>query len=73
MVYALEIVIRNMREEMKVQGRAEGKVEGKAEGRAEGERNAKIEVAKKLFAIDMDIKQISYITGFIEDEIRRLG
>ena len=85
MVYALEIAIRNMREEMKMQGKTEGlqegvekgkmegRAEGRAEGRVEGERNAKIEVVKKMFAMGKDIKEISYITGLTDDEIRRLA
>ncbi|NSW92963.1 MAG: hypothetical protein HPY74_20370 [Firmicutes bacterium] len=56
MVYALEIAIRNMREEMKMQGKMEGRAEGLQEGIEKGRAETKIEVAKNLLGMGMDIR-----------------
>ncbi|MCQ2973617.1 MAG: hypothetical protein MJ211_02255 [Bacteroidales bacterium] len=63
--------------------RAEGKVEGKLEGIAEGlekgrnEERAKVyqeklEMAKKMKAMNMTIEQISIVTGLSIDEIKKI-
>ncbi len=42
------------------------------EGRTEGERMQKIEIAKKLLAKNIEIKEIAEITGLSEEEIEKI-
>lgn len=45
------------------EGRAKGLDEGRAEGRTEGTQSEKVETAKRLLAIGMDINTIAIATG----------
>jgi predicted transposase/invertase (TIGR01784 family) len=49
-----------------------GRDEGRAEGLAAGQHLAKIEMAKKLMALEMDIKQIELITGLSSNELNTI-
>lgn len=61
------------RAEGRVEGRAEGRVEGLAEGRAEGKQEATLEHAKKMLEKNIDINDISDITGLSIDEINSIN
>lgn len=50
-------------------GKLEGLLEGRLEGRLEGERKAKIETAKSLKALGVDVKTIADATGLSIDEV----
>ena len=56
------------REEGLAEGRAEGMEKGLAEGRAEG----KIEMAKNLKSLGVDVKTIMQASGLAEDQIEQL-
>ena len=58
--------------EGKEQGLKEGKQQGLKEGKQQGLKEGKIEIAKKLLSKNIDIKEISNITGLPIDEIERL-
>ncbi len=45
---------------------------GREEGREEGREQEKIQTAKKLLAMGMDIKQIAIITELTEGQIEKL-
>lgn len=49
-----------------------GREEGRQEGRQEGREQEKIQTAKKLLAMGMDIKQIVVITELTEEQIEKL-
>lgn len=53
----------------RAQGLAEGRAEGKAEGVAEGKRQEKIETAKRLLALGVDVATVAKATGLTESEI----
>ena len=57
----------------KEQGLAEGKEQGLAEGKeqglAEGEKKAKMEIARNLLKVGVDVKTVSLSTGLSEEEI----
>lgn len=54
--------------EGKIKGKQEGIIEGKAEGKVEG----KIEVVKNALQLNMDIEQISQLTGLSVNEIKKI-
>ncbi len=60
MVYNMEIAIRDKMKEMELKGKQEGKLE------------TILKVVKKLFAMGMDIEQISVITEMPIDELQEL-
>ena len=43
-----------------------------ADGEKRGEENKKIEIAKKMLEANMDIKQISELTGLTLEEVEKL-
>lgn len=55
--------------EGRAEGKAEGRAEGKAEGVAEGKRQEKIETAKRLLALGVDVATVAKATGLTESEI----
>ena len=55
----------------KREGRWEGLAEGRAEGRAEGLAEGKIEVAKKLKSLGVDVKTIMQASGLTEEQIEQ--
>ena len=50
----------------------EGIEKGKAEGKAEGIKENKIEIARNMLNMNMDIKDISKATGLTKEEIASL-
>lgn len=54
------------------EGRVEGRAEGLAEGRAEGITEAKIQIARNMRSMDLDIKLIAEATGLSIEEIEKL-
>ena len=68
-----DIAIKNRAlEEGRAEGRMAGMAEGRIAGRTEGERMQKIEIAKKLLAKKIEIKEIAEITGLSEEEIKKI-
>ena len=59
-------------EEGRAEGRAEGREEGRAEGRVEGAYQAKLDTARNLLALNMEIELISTATGLPLAEIEKL-
>jgi len=53
-------------------GLAIGEAKGRAEGRAEGIRNEKLENARKMKQLGIDISTISQVTGLSVEEIEAL-
>ena len=64
--------LRVAREEGEARGRAEGKIVGEARGTAKGIKRGKMQVAKKLLAMKMPVKEIAEITGLSVKEIEQL-
>ena len=60
------------RKEAIAEGLAEGRVEGRVEGRAEGIIEAKIQIARNMRSMDLDIKMIAEATGLAIEEIEKL-
>ncbi|TBL75722.1 Rpn family recombination-promoting nuclease/putative transposase [Paenibacillus thalictri] len=58
--------------EGRAEGLKEGKIEGRAEGLIEGKVAAKIEMARELLSLGIDIAAIAKASGLTEDEIRNL-
>ena len=56
---------------MKV-GRQEGLKVGRQEGLKVGRQEEKIEIAKKMISVGIEIRTIKTITGLSEEEIRAL-
>ena len=54
------------------EGRAEGLAEGRAEGLAAGITEAKIQIARNMRSMDLDIKMIAEATGLAIEEIEKL-
>ena len=57
---------------MRQGARDEGRQEGRQEGEMIGERRKQLEIAKKMLAADMLVKQISELTGLSIEEIEKL-
>lgn len=53
----------------RAKGRAEGRAEGLQEGLDKGKKEEKIETAKRLLKLQMDVPMISKVTGLSESEI----
>ena len=64
--------LANARNEGIALGRAEGEAKGKAEGLAEGEAKQKIETAKNMLKLSIDVEIISKVTGLSIEEIENL-
>ncbi|MNC38684.1 flagellar assembly protein H [compost metagenome] len=54
------------------EGKIEGKIEGIKEGKREGLREGKLEVAKNLLAMGLDVSSIQAATGLSEEEIQSI-
>ena len=54
------------------EGRVEGLEEGRAEGLAEGRAEGKIEMAKNLKSLGVDVKTIMQASGLTADQIEKL-
>lgn len=54
------------------EGKAKGIAEGKAKGKAEGELEAKLEVARNLLAMGMDLPSVQKATGLTEEELKSI-
>ena len=68
-----DIMVQNdVLDTAKMEGRAEGRIEGRAEGRAEGRVEEKMEIAKNLKALGVDVKTIMQASGLTEDQIEQL-
>lgn len=63
---------REGRWEGHAEGLAEGRAEGLAEGRAEGAKTEKIEIAKRMKSMGLEIADICQLTNLPEDQIRLL-
>ena len=59
------------RAEGEAKGRAEGKAEGLAEGIAEGVKKEKLENARKMKGLNIDIQTISQVTGLSTEEVEK--
>lgn len=57
------------RREGRAEGRVEGRAEGRVEGRAEGRAEEKLETARKLKELGIDVSIISQATGLSPEEI----
>lgn len=53
-------------------GLAEGRAEGRAEGVSEGVQKEKVETARRLVAIGMDIDTVAIATGLSVEDVERL-
>ncbi len=67
-----EIQWMNTLEDEKLEARAEGLAEGRAEGEAKGEAKGKIETAKNLKVLGVDIDIICKATNLSETEVQAL-
>lgn len=54
------------------EGREEGRKEGREEGREEGIKEAKVEVAKKLLKMNIELEKIIEITELTKEELEKL-
>ena len=72
MAYARKEAIAEGLAEGLAEGRVEGRAEGLAEGRAEGITEAKIQIARNMRSMDLDIKMIAEATGLAIEEIEKL-
>ena len=61
-------MVQGAREE----GESIGERRGEKRGRSIGERTKQLEIAKKMLAADMQVKQISELTGLSIEEIEQL-
>ncbi len=61
--------VQETRKEAKLEGRLEGKLEGKSEGIMEGRNKEKIEIAKNLLALEVEIDKIQKATGLLKEQI----
>ncbi|MCG0279064.1 MAG: transposase, partial [Thermanaeromonas sp.] len=76
----LELVLEEMQREAwlkglkegEEKGKLEGRLEGRLEGKLEGERKAKLQVAKNLLLLNVDIDTIAKATGLSLEEIESL-
>lgn len=64
--------LRNQMAYARKEAIAEGLAEGLAEGRAEGIIEAKIQIARNMRSMDLDIKMIAEATGLAIEEIEKL-
>ena len=53
-------------------GRAEGEAKGKIAGKAEGAKEEKIQIAKNLLKLNVEIETIIEATGLTKEEIEKL-
>ena len=53
-------------------GKAEGEAKGRAEGLAEGAKKEKLENARRMKELNIDIHTISQVTGLSTGEIEKL-
>jgi predicted transposase/invertase (TIGR01784 family) len=65
-------VSKGMLEDAWETGLLEGEAKGEAKGEARGKIEGKIEIVFKCYAKGFDIKTISDITGFSENEIKNI-
>ncbi|WP_231967972.1 hypothetical protein [Thermanaeromonas toyohensis] len=68
MISNLELVLEEMQREAWLKGLEKGKLEGELEG----ERKAKLQVAKNLLLLNVDVDTIAKATGFSLEEIEDL-
>ena len=54
------------------EGLKKGREEGREQGREQGRQEEKIEIAKKMIGMGLDLKSIEKLTGLSEEEIKRL-
>jgi predicted transposase/invertase (TIGR01784 family) len=54
-------------------GEKRGKKLGRTEGEAIGAQNQKVEIAKKLLGMGLDIEKVQEATGLTKEEIEALG
>ena len=66
------IINMDMAEMDRAQEITDAIAEGEARGEKRGEENKKIEIAKKMLEANMDIKQISELTGLTLEEVEKL-
>ncbi len=60
-------------EQGRIEGIEKGRKEGKEEGRKEGKEEEKIEIAKHLLAMNLNINDISIATGLSIEDINSLN
>ena len=68
----LEFRVAESRKEGREEGRKEGREEGRKEGLEEGREEARIEMAKKLKELGVDIVAIAKATGISADNVLSL-
>ena len=66
------IINMDMAEMDRAQEITDAKLEGIKEGENRGKEESKIEIAKKMLDANMDIKQISELTGLTIEEVKKL-
>ena len=59
-------------EKGRMEGREEGREEGLKQGMEEGEKKGKLEIARKMLEMDMDVNTIATATGLTPQVIRKL-
>ena len=69
---AFKYVAAEARSKGRAEGRAKGEAKGRAEGRAEGEAKGRVETARNLLRMGLEVSQISEATGLSPDEIEAL-
>ena len=53
-------------------GKEDGKIEGRVEGLTEGQAKEKLEIAKKMLALNADIEFIKLATDLTAEELQKL-
>ena len=54
-------------------GRVEGRKEGREEGRVEGREEQRLEIARQLFSMNIEVQDIIKATGLSAEKVRLLG
>jgi predicted transposase/invertase (TIGR01784 family) len=67
-----ELRAEKAEEKAKAEGLAEGHAEGMEKGLAEGQTKEKLEIARKMKAMEMSVSQISEATGLPPETIGKL-